>query len=113
MSSVAGPEMWRARNRRARHLDDVPLALVVVSGYLFMGVPVGHVTLRMMCAKPRTMALTAFREAHASTHFVGFVEVGSRDQAGACACPSAPMSISPWPLRLTYRNTLALSYTTR
>jgi hypothetical protein len=38
-------EMWRARDRRARHHDDVPLAFVVVSGCLFMGVSVRHVAL--------------------------------------------------------------------
>jgi hypothetical protein len=41
-------EMWGARNRRARHHDDVPLALVVVSGYLFMGEPSWHVALPVM-----------------------------------------------------------------
>jgi hypothetical protein len=44
-------EMWRARDRRARHHDDVPLALVVVGGYLFMAEPVWHVALTVMRAK--------------------------------------------------------------
>ena len=44
-------KMWRARDRRARHHDDVPLALVVVSGYLFMGEPVWHVAFPVMRAK--------------------------------------------------------------
>jgi len=36
-------KMWRARDRRARHHDDMPLAFVVVSSYLFMRVPAWHV----------------------------------------------------------------------
>lgn len=54
-------EMWRARDRRARHQDDVPLAFVVASGYLFMGVSVRHVALRVMRAKRWALALMAFR----------------------------------------------------
>jgi hypothetical protein len=61
-------EMWRARDRRARHHDDVPLAFVVVSGYLFMGVSVRHVALRVM----------------------RFVNVGSRDERESMHLPECP-----------------------
>ena len=49
-------EMWRARDRQARHQDDVPLALVVVSGDLFVTEPVsepaGHVALPVLRQAP-------------------------------------------------------------
>ena len=44
-------EMGRARDRRARHHDDVPLALVVVGDQLFMGDSVWHVVVPLVRAR--------------------------------------------------------------
>ena len=93
-------EMWRARDRQARHHDDVPLAFVVVSGYLFMSEPAWHVALPVLRAKGRAWP---WRPRMPS----------APDQTEACTWLSAPTSVSLRSLLVTHRNTLAPSYTTR